>query len=232
MRNRPLAILFDFDGVIVDSEPLHYAAFAQTLSQVGLSITREAYFAEFLGVDDKRMFQRMFERAGRAIDDSTLASLLADKSRQVMSLIDAGRIAASPGAEELIRHLCRRRPLAICSGSQRREIEAILRRIGLFNCFSFITAAEDVAVGKPDPAGYLLTIRHLSERTGQNLSPADCLIIEDSPAVIQRTREAGFRVMGVASSHNPDKLSPADWVVRSLEPQGVFAAIPELVSDL
>jgi beta-phosphoglucomutase len=143
-------------------------------------------------------------------------------------LIEQRKFSALPGVEELVRGLWRHYPLAICSGALREEIETMLLAINLRDCFSVITAAEDVTVGKPDPMGYLLTARQLGEKAKKEIKPADCLVIEDAPSVVATTKAAGFQVMAVATSYPPEKLKQADWVVKSLEPDVVKAKIPKL----
>jgi len=90
-----------------------------------------------------------------------------------------------------------------------------------------IVAAEDVSVGKPDPSGYLLAMELVAKKT-RPLKPADCLVIEDAPTVVQTSREAGFVVLGVATSYPPEKLAHANHVVKTLQPAEVLGKIPRL----
>ena len=131
----------------------------------------------------------------------------------MMDLIRRRKFSALPGVEEFVRGLWRLYPLAICSGALRDEIEAMLEGIRLRDCFPVIVAAEDVTVGKPDPQGYLLTLKLLSQKIGRTLQPKDTLIVEDVPTVIQSVRAAGFSVLGVTSSYPAEKLSDANWIV-------------------
>jgi beta-phosphoglucomutase len=146
----------------------------------------------------------------------------------MMEFIEARRYQALPGVEEFIRGLWWRHPLAICSGALREEIEAMLEGISLRDCFKVIVAAEDVTVGKPDPSGYLMCARQLGEKVKRELTPADCLIVEDAPSVIKNVRAAGFPVLAVATSYPVEKLAEANYVVRDLKPETVTAAIPGL----
>lgn len=104
----------------------------------------------------------------------------------------------------------------------------MLEGVSLRDCFSVIVAAEDVAVGKPDPSGYVMTSKLLSPKAKRALAPADCLIVEDAPKVVTSVRKAGFPVLAVTSTHPAEKLSDANWIVKSLRPDDVQAAIPEL----
>jgi beta-phosphoglucomutase len=224
----PSAILFDFDGVIVNSEPLHFHAFHEVLHEEGLDITEAEYYQELIGFDDKGAFKHIFAKHDRPLDPRTFLRLMTRKSEAMMELIHGRKYSALPGVEQLVRDLWRNYPLAICSGALREEIEAMLEGIRLRDCFNIIVAAEDVTVGKPDPQGYLLTTRLVGEKLHRSLAPADCLVIEDAPTVIHSVRGAGFKVLGVATSYPLEKLSEANYAVRSLEPDVVGRAIPEL----
>ena len=137
---------------------------------------------------------------------------------------------ALSGVEEFVRGLWRNYPLAVCSGAVREEIEAMLEGVSLRDCFGTIVAAEDVTKGKPDPDGYLLTARLVSERMKlkEALKPGDCLIVEDAPAVIRSVKSEGFPTLAVATSYAPSSLGDADWVCESLRPEEVNRKIPEL----
>jgi len=113
----------------------------------------------------------------------------------------------------------------------REEIEAMLEGISLRDCFPVIVAAEDVTIGKPDPQGYLMAIKQLGDRIHRPLKPADCLVIEDAPTVIRSVREVGFPTLGVATSYPLEKLSDANWAVKTLEPGEVKRTVPQLKLD-
>ncbi len=222
------AVLFDFDGVIVNSEPLHFKAFAKTLDEHGILLTELEYYAELLGFDDKGAFKYIFEKYKKPLDPKTFLEVMTRKSKLMMQMIESRQFAALPGVEEFVRGLWRNYPLAICSGALREEIEAMLIGINLRDCFSIITAAEDVSVGKPDPMGYLLTTRLLAEKSKKKLEPANCLIVEDAPSVTKSVREVGFPVLAVTTSYPAEKLGDANWIVPSLEPSVVRKKLPQL----
>ncbi len=228
MPQWPLAVLFDFDGVVVNSEPLHFLAFTYTLAEHDITLSEMEYYEELIGFDDKNAFKYVFAKHRRALDPKTFLALMTRKSRLMMHLIEQRKFTALPGVEEFVRGLWRNYPLAICSGALREEIETMLLGINLRDCFSVITAAEDVPVGKPDPMGYELTARLLGEKAKKEIKPSDCLIIEDAPSVIQSTKAVGFKTLGVATSYPPEKLKDADWVVKSLESDVVKKKIPQL----
>lgn len=234
----PRAVLFDFDGVVVNSEPLHFYAFHEVLKAEHIEITEDEYYRELIGFDDRGGFRHVFEKRDRPLEPRTLLSLMARKSEVMMELIHQRRFQALPGVEEFVRGLWRTTPLAICSGALREEIEAMLEGVSLRDCFSVIVAAEDVTVGKPDPQGYVLTLKLLSEKIGRSaahpaapaaaLKPADALVIEDAPKVIRSVKAAGFPTLGVATSYPLVKLTEADWQTKTLMPEEVLAQIPQL----
>jgi beta-phosphoglucomutase len=231
MTRWPAAVVFDFDGILVNSEPLHFQAFREVLAAEHIELTEEEYFRELIGFDDKGAFRHLFEARQRGLPAKTFLALMAGKERMMKQLIHRGQFTALPGVEEFVRALWRTRPLAICSGALREEIEAMLQGIALRDCFSIIVGAEDVSVGKPDPQGYLLTIKLLAEKIGKPLSVEDCLIIEDAPSVIASVKKVGFSVLAVTTSYPAEKLKDADWIVPSLKLDVVAAAVPKLAAS-
>jgi beta-phosphoglucomutase len=228
MRRWPSAILFDFDGVIVHSEPLHFEAFAAVAAEEKIDLTEEEYYRELIGFDDRGAFRHLFAKHNIPLEPKLMLRVLTRKSEAVRSMIEDRKYSALPGVEEFVRGLWRNYPLAICSGALREEIEAMLEGINLRDCFSVIVAAEDVTVGKPDPSGYLLSAKLLGAQHNKTFEPADCLIIEDAPTVVESVRKVGFPVLAVATSYPPEKLSQANYVVRSLQPAEVRRVCPRL----
>ncbi len=228
MGSWPAAVLFDFDGVIVNSEPLHFQAFYSVLQAEKIELSEAEYYDELLGFDDKGAFRHLFQKRHRELDPKTFLRVVTRKSEAMMELIHRKQFHALPGVEEFVRGLWRDRPLAICSGALREEIEVMLEGIALRDCFGVITAAEDVTAGKPDPQGYLMTMRQVGEKMHQALTPGDCLIVEDAPSVIKSVKREGFEVLAVATSYARAKLTDADYVVDSLDPDEVMRAVPKL----
>ena len=223
-------MIFDFDGVIVNSEPLHFQAFQEVLAAEHIELREDEYYRELIGFDDRGSFRKVYERRNLPLEPKTLLALMAGKSRAMMRLIHRRQFAALPGVEAFVRALWRHVPLGICSGALREEIETMLEGVSLRDCFPTIVAAEDVTVGKPDPQGYLLTAGLLSERINRRpaLKPADCLVVEDAPTVIRSVRASGFQALGVATSYPLMKLSDAQWAVKTLEPAEVVEQVPQL----
>src|SRR5947207_10433137 len=139
------------------------------------------------------------------------------KKEAMMRQIFDRKYKALEGVEEFVRGVWRNYPLAICSGALREEIEAMLEGVSLRDCFPTIVAAEDVTAGKPDPQGYLLAMKQVSERIKKGISPGDCLVVEDAPTVVSSVRAAGFTVLGVATTYPVEKLSEANWAAKSLK---------------
>ena len=230
MPTWPHAVLFDFDGVLVNSEPLHFFALSEVLKAEHVDLTEDEYYRDLIGFDDRGAIRHLFEKRKLTLEPKTLLSIMARKSRVMMDLIHRRQFHPLPGVEEFVRPLWRRCPLAICSGGLREEIEAMLEGIALRDCFGVIVAAEDVEVGKPDPSGYLLAARQLSDKLKlpRPLKPEDCLVVEDAPTVIRSVKSVGFPTLAVATSYPEAKLTDANWIVRSLRPPEVAAEVPEL----
>lgn len=204
------AIVFDFDGVLADSEPLHLAAYQQVFATLGVPLTREDYYADFLGYDDEGVFRLMGERHGWHLDDARLATLVAEKSR-VFDDVIASQDVLYPGAAETIERLATSYPLGIASGALRHEIEMVLRGAHLDKHFRFIVAAGDTRESKPAPDPYLRAA-HLHD-----LPAAACLAIEDSRWGIMSAKHAGMRCVGITNTYPASELSNADAVINSLE---------------
>jgi beta-phosphoglucomutase len=228
MSTWPAAVIFDFDGVIVNSEPLHCWAFIQVLASEGIELGEEEYYRDMIGFDDKGAFKHIFAKHQKNLDPKTFLRVMTRKSEAMMEQIHSRKYQALAGVEAFVRGLWRNYPLAICSGALREEIEAMLEGVRLRDCFSVIVAAEDVTVGKPNPQGYYLAARLLSDKTKKVIKPADCLVVEDAPTVIKSVKTAGFMTLGVATTYPPEKLSDAKWVVKSLKPEEVKGQIPKL----
>jgi HAD superfamily hydrolase (TIGR01509 family) len=226
MPNRWLrAVIFDFDGVLVDSEPLHFLAFHEVLKRESIELTEAEYYEHCIGVDDRGSFRAIYQTKGLELVPKVKLRLLARKSQVMRELIQNRKPKALPGAAQLVRGLWRHYPLAICSGALRDEIEIMLEGISLRDCFEVIVSSEDVTVGKPDPQGYLLALEKLAAASGKTIKPEDCLIVEDAPSVIERVKEVGFKTLGVATTRPMSMLAMADYSVSNLEPDLVRSAI-------
>ncbi len=226
----PRAILFDFDNVIVNSEPLHFFAFHSVLKEEKIELTESEYYGELLGCDDKAGFRHIFQKHGRPFDAKTSLRVLTRKREAMLEQIYSHKYKALPGVEAFVRGIWRHYPLAIASGSLRDEIELMLEGVSLRDCFSVIVSAEDVTHGKPNVDCYMLALKQLSDKRKTRFLPSESLVIEDAPGVIKNARAEGFPVMGISTSHPPEKLraAKANWIVESLDPDEVQKEIPGL----
>jgi beta-phosphoglucomutase len=205
------AMVFDFDGVIVDSEPLHHAAFVRVLFEpLGLDCDYDRYVQQYIGCDDRDAIRQAYAQAGRALDDAALSALI-DRKAAAFAQVVAGGVAPIDGAVELIDAAAGRMPLAVASGALRSDIELILPAIAdgrLADRFAAMVTADDVERSKPDPATYLLAARRLA------IEPARCLAIEDTPAGLAAARAAGMMTLAVATTHPPGQLEADRTVAR------------------
>ncbi len=215
---RPEAVLFDFDGILVDSEPMHYRAFTEVLDPLGLGFPWEAYVEIYMGFDDRDAFREAYRAKGIDLDDANLANLVAAKSRAFQDGLRTG-VTVYPGAVSLIETLhAAGGPLALCSGALRSDIAPILAQLGVAHCFDVIVSADDVRRSKPDPESYALAFARLAERHPTSLTvPGASVAVEDTPAGIRSAKGAGLRVLAVTNSYGAGELAGADWIVESLE---------------
>ncbi len=205
------AIVFDFDGVIADSEPLHWQAFGRVLGPLGFACDYPTYLRKYVGFGDRDMLIEWFGETGKPLDEARLAEFVAAKADAFAQVVGENA-RAFPGAVELIDEAAGKLPLAICSGAVLSDIELILPAVGdgqVMSRFDVIITADDVHRSKPDPTCYRLA----AERLG--IDPGACLAIEDTAAGLQAARDAGMKTLGVAHTHPKEELS-ADHVVDEL----------------
>ena len=212
------ALIFDFNGIIVDDEPIHFELFKQVLAEEGIKLTEADYYARYLGFDDRGAFTAAYREHGRSLDEKLLARLIDRKTIYYQSEIRS-KVRIFPGVEKLVTTLVPVLPLAVASGALRQEIEAILSAAGLLKHFAVIISAEDVDHGKPEPEIFLKALARLNAQVedGDPIDAADCLVIEDSKEGIRGARRAGMKCLAVSNSHPIELLQEANAVVRSLE---------------
>jgi HAD superfamily hydrolase (TIGR01509 family) len=206
------ALLFDFNGVIVDDEEQHRQALEAVLASAGIALTREQYYAEYLGWNDEMCFVTAFRDRGERLAAERVDELVRDKSRRYEALI-ARSLILVPGAREFIERAAGRFRLGLVSGALRREIELVLERTGLARHFEVIVAAEDVPACKPDPAGYLAA--HIALDRRRPLLAGRCVAIEDSLPGLAAAHAAGMRCAMLSTSHAAATLGDADVVWAS-----------------
>lgn len=211
------AIIFDFDGVIVDTEPLHYESFQRVLAPLGFDFTWQEYLDKYIGFDDRDAFREAFAVNKKELDSIRLQSLIAQKAFAFQDVAQNG-VMAYPGAVELIRKLRNANiPLAICSGALRSDIDPILVMLGLKEYFNTIITADDVASSKPDPECYEISFSNLLALSNLPFTKQTTFAIEDTPAGISAARHAELKVCAVTNSYAADLLSDATFITSSLE---------------
>ena len=204
------AIVFDFDGVIADSEPLHLRALQEVLAPLGLAVDREEYYARYLGYDDVGAFHAIAHDRGLEFSDGEVRALISAKSIVYQSLL-TGDGVLYPGVPACIERLAADYPLGIASGALRHEIQAILRAGALDHHFRFIVASGDTPSGKPAPDPYL-------KAAGlHGVPPAACVALEDSRWGIESAHAAGMKCVGITHTYPASQLSAADVIVQRLD---------------
>lgn len=214
------AVVFDFDGVLANSEPRHLAAYQQVFSALGVELTPEDYYANYLGYDDVGVFRKLGAVQGWVLDDERVSALVAEKARVFDVDLERPDVLY-PEAAACVEDLAKHYPLGIASGALRHEIEMILARGGLDRHFRFIVAAGDTANGKPWPDPYV--------RAAQlhGVAGSECVAIEDSRWGIESARAAGLKCVAVTTTYPAAELTAADRVIASLSE---FS--PELIRTL
>jgi len=202
----PRAILFDFNGVIINDEPQHCEALTTTLAEYGIPLDRATYYREYLGFDDRECFRFTFERHGRPADPRALEEAIERKARHYAAQIRRS-MTLVPGAVDFIRAAAAEGlALAVVSGALRREIELVLDVARLRPHFAVVVAAEDVSACKPDPQGYTRA------REALGLAPERCIVVEDSLPGLAAARATGLRCTLLTTSHPAEALGAADAV--------------------
>lgn len=212
------ALIFDFNGIIVDDEPIHFELFRRVLAEEGIELTEQDYYARYLGFDDRGAFTAAYLEHSQSLDEQLLARLIDRKAIYYQNEI-RNNVRIFPGVESLVADLARQFPLAVASGALRHEIETILSAAGLLKHFTVVISAEDVNRGKPEPEIFLKALARLNTQfeNGPAITAADCLVIEDSKEGIRGARRAGMKCLAVSNSHPAELLHEANTVVRSLE---------------
>ena len=209
------ALIFDFDGVIANTEPLHFSGLRQTLSEIGIELTEAEYYADYLGYDDRGCFIAALTANHRPFDPASITQLMKRKAVAYLESVKHHQVIF-PGIPEFVRDVARAYPLAIASGALRHEIEYILEEAGLRKEFLHIISAEDVTKGKPDPQAFLMAWKALQQRDA-SLTTVSCLVIEDSLPGIRGAKAAGMKVLAVTNTHTVQDLNEADAIVSSLK---------------
>jgi HAD superfamily hydrolase (TIGR01509 family) len=214
------AVLFDFNGVLVDDEPLHLELFQRVLAEEGLALAEADYYARYLGFDDRGCFAAVLTAAGEPAAPPRLARLIARKASYYREEIHRRGYPFFAGALELVAAAAARGwMLGVVSGALRDEVEGALRQAALRDRFKVLVTAEDVTAGKPDPESYRLALAALNSQPplpARLIHPHETIAVEDSPAGLESAAGAGLLTLGVAHTYPPSRLAAATAVVESV----------------
>jgi beta-phosphoglucomutase-like phosphatase (HAD superfamily) len=210
------AIVFDFDGVIANSEPLHFQGFRDVLAEEGVALARDDYYALYLGYDDAGVFRAIAEERGAAWTTAHIGDLVARKAVK-LEVLERDASILFPGAAAAVRRAAAAVPVAIASGAIRADIRRVLDREQLTTCFTAIVAAEDTPFSKPAPDPYLRALALLAPALGGRVAARDCVAIEDSHWGLESARAAGLRTVGITHTYGAPALADADLVIDSLD---------------
>ena len=211
------AVIFDFDGVIVDTEPFHHRAFEKTWNPEGISYSWQEYMEYFIGFDDRDALREAYQMKRMELSDAQLNQMLETKAQAFQDIIHDEGAVAYPGTVELIRALSEKIPVGLCSGAVRSDVDPVLGWLGIEDCFKSIVTADNVSASKPDPECYSLCVKLLGEQyPKKDIRAEQCVAIEDTPTGIQSARRAGLAVLGVSNTYEAEKLQDAQKVVSSL----------------
>ncbi|MEK9773564.1 MAG: HAD family phosphatase [Opitutae bacterium] len=211
MENKLKGVVFDMDGVIIESEFTHYTAICEAMGEK-MDQTYQTFLSKCTGGDERFAMGRLAELSGIAYDEDLFLQWSEQKAKSYRRLV--GETAKPmPGAVDLVLSAAEEFAIALATGSRRSDVDAafeVLETGKLKGIFSAIVTSDDVAKPKPDPATYAKAVAALG------VPATHCLAIEDSPNGIASAKGAGLRVLGIATIHGIESLSQADWVRNSL----------------
>ena len=214
------AIVFDFNGVLVDDEPLHLRMFQKVLGEEGVALSDRDYYDHYLGFDDRGCFSAVLAAAGRPVEVARVMRLIARKAMYYQETIRRQGYPFFPGAAEFATEVADAGlTLGLVSGALREEVEGALRQAGLRERFKTVITAEDVEVGKPNPEGYRQALQEFNSRPplpARLVHPHEVLAVEDSPAGLLAAAGAGLVTLGVGQTYPVAELGDADFAVRAL----------------
>ena len=209
------ALLLDYNGVVVDDEPLHYASFREVLAEDGIRIDEQSYAADYLGMDDRAAFRKAYQQHGKPLDDATHEAKIRDKSRRYLARAER-ELTVVPGVGDFVRAVAALHArIAVVSGALGEEIPLGLRRAGIADLVDVIVCSGDVATTKPDPGGFRLALQRLAARHGTH--DWSVAVVEDSLPGIGAAKALGAGCVAITTSHGVDELQGADVIWSSFE---------------
>lgn len=216
IRIRPKAFLFDFDGVICDTEKLHYLSTLKTIGRHNMSLEAEYYFEKLFGYDDRTLFDHIYQIHGKKLDKKTLKQLMLEKNEEFMRLVES-KVIYFDGVVDLIVKMSEAKiPLAVVSGALSHEVAACLKKGELDRYFLFSVCADHVRSSKPDPESYERAYLKMGSYV-TDLKLKDCWVLEDSPTGIASAKAAGLPVIAITNSAKKENLADADYIIANYD---------------
>ena len=210
------AVFFDFDGVITDSEILHFRAFNQALAEYKIQITKKDYYTDYLGLSDFDFFKALCTKGLIKLDDEKTTQLLRRKTK-IFEKLAKSQGSIIDGIPEFLTMLRQNNiPMAICSGAILSEIELILEQAQLRSFFEDIVSCEQIARGKPDPEGFFLALKKLNQKNRDLIHSNQCVVIEDSHWGLEAANAAGMHSIAITNSYTAEQLAMAEKTVSHL----------------
>ena len=211
------AVLFDFNGVIINDEPIHEQIVDQLMLDENLQLKRGEFREVCLGKSDRTCLVELLKRRGRFLTEAYLDRLLLRKSQAYQAKIDSlETLPIYPGlADFMARIRVAGLKMAVVSGAMRSDIELVLNLAGLAENFELIVTGDDTMTSNPAPDGYLLAVELMNRQyPGWNLEPGECLAVEDTFAGIEAAKKAGIQVLGVSHTYPFHMIQrQANWTV-------------------
>jgi len=208
-------VIFDFDGVITDSEILHLRAFNQVLARYGIEISIKDYYRDYLGLTDLDFFNALIYK--KVLPPEQNIEHFENEKTMVFEDLAKTEGKIIEGVRDFLQMLSQNNiPMAICSGALLTEIELVLEQARLRSFFSVIVSAESVKRGKPSPEGFNLTLQKLNQNQQNPLTPDQCIVVEDSHWGLQAAKAAGMHTIAVTNSYDADQLAMAEKIVAKL----------------
>lgn len=216
--SRLAALVFDFDGVIADSEPIHFTAFRDVLASIDIALSEAEYYERYLGYDDDGAFRAVGADHGRSLGEAEIARLIERKGEVLLEQLRGPHVVFA-GARACLERFAGVVPVAIASGARREEIELVLGAHDLARYVSVIVAAGETPRSKPAPDPYVRATLLLMPLARHNVSiaPSSCVAVEDSRWGLASARAAGLRTVALTTSYDRDALGDADVVIDGLD---------------
>jgi HAD superfamily hydrolase (TIGR01509 family) len=210
------AVIFDFDGVIADSEPCHFAATNEALTNFGIQLKERDYYADYLGFTDYELFEAVGKKHKTDYKGVSIEQLMKQKAKAFEKLIKQSDHLID-GIAELIEQLKKDKvKVAVNSGASLADIKIMLAGVAFENSFDVVVCADDIVKGKPDPQSYLLTLEKLNAVSDSPISAKQCVVLEDSRWGIISAKKADMHIIAVTNSYPAEELEDAEMIVDSV----------------